>query len=80
MAKPNKCRSVRNDEIFNLHLGSGASTWVSIPCLLQDMSHTSWFHPPKQLTAKNKEPRNAIQLSTNPIILTSLAYIHRTQG
>ena len=27
----NKCGSVSNDEIFNLHLGSGAGPWVSIP-------------------------------------------------
>ena len=33
-------------KIFNLHLGSGASPWVSIPCLLQDTSHIYWFHPP----------------------------------
>ena len=35
MRQSNKCGSVRNDEIFNLHLGSGAGAWVSIPCLLQ---------------------------------------------
>ena len=39
MRQSNKCGSVRNDEIFNLHLGSGAGPWVSIPCLLQDTSH-----------------------------------------
>ena len=50
----NKCGSVRNDEIFNLHLRSGAGPWVSIPCLLQDTSHIYWFHPPKQLTRKNQ--------------------------
>ena len=36
MRQSNKCGSVRNDEIFNLHLGSGAGPWVSIPCLLQE--------------------------------------------
>ena len=50
----NKCGSVRNDEIFNLHLRSGAGPWVSIPCLLQDPSHIYWFHPPIQLTRKNQ--------------------------
>ena len=50
----NKCGSVMNNEIFNLHLGSGAVTWVSIPCLLQDSSHIYWFHPPKQLITKKQ--------------------------
>ena len=50
----NKCGSVRNDEIFNLHLGSGAVPWVSIPCLAQDTSHIYWFHPPKQLITKKQ--------------------------
>ena len=36
---PNGCGSVRNDDIFNLHLGSGAGHRVIIPCLLQDTSH-----------------------------------------
>ena len=54
MRQSNKCGSVRNDEIFNLHLGSGASPWVSIPCLLQDTSHIDWFHPPKQLARKKQ--------------------------
>ena len=52
MRQSNKCESARNDEIFNLHLGSGAGPWVNIPCLLQDTSHIYWFHPPKQLTTK----------------------------
>ena len=30
MRQSNKCGSVRNDEIFNLHLGSGSGPWVSI--------------------------------------------------
>ena len=54
MRECNKCGSIRNDEIFNLHLGSGLGPWVSIPCLLQDTSHIYWFHPPKQLTRKNQ--------------------------
>ena len=56
MRQSNKCGSVRNNEIFNLHLESGAGPWVSIPCLLQDSSHIYWFHPPKNLTRKSKEP------------------------
>ena len=54
MRQSNKCGSVKNDEIFNLHLGSGAGPWVSIPCLLQDTSHIYWFHPPKQLITKKQ--------------------------
>ena len=60
MRQSNKCGSVRNDEIFNLHFGSGEGPWISISCLLQDTSHIYWFHPPKQLTrkkAKNPEMR-----------------------
>ena len=74
MRQSNKCGSVRNDEIFNLHLGSGAGPWVSIPCLLQDTSHIYWFHPPKQIARKNKEPRNEIQLPTNHIVLPWSTY------
>ena len=54
MRQSNKCGSVRNDEIFNLHLGSDAGPWVTIPYLLQDTSHIYWFHPPKQLTRKKQ--------------------------
>ena len=38
MRQSNQCGSVRNDEMFNLHLGDGVGPWVSIPCLLQDTS------------------------------------------
>ena len=75
MRQSNKCGSVRNDEIFNLHLGSGAGPWVSIPCLLQDTSHIYWFHPPNQIARKNKEPRNEIQLPTNRIVQPALRYV-----
>ena len=54
MRQSNKCGSVRNNEIFNLHLESGAGPWVSILCLLQDSSHIYWFHPPKNLTRKKQ--------------------------
>ena len=60
----NKCWSVRDDEIFNLHLESGVGPQVSIPCLLQGTSHICWFHLPKQFTRKNKEPRNVSQLDS----------------
>ena len=54
MRQSNKCKSVRNDEIINLHLGSGAAPWVCMPCLLQDTRHIYWFHPPKQSTRKKQ--------------------------
>ena len=54
MRQSNKCESVRNDEILNLHLGSGVGSSVGIPCLLQDTSHIYWFHPPKQLIRKKQ--------------------------
>ena len=54
MRQSNKCGSVRNDEIFNLHLGSRVGSTVSIPCLLEDTSHINWFHPPKLLTRKKQ--------------------------
>ena len=69
MRQSNKCGSVRNDEIFNLHLGSGAGPWVSIPCLLQDTSHIYWFHLPKQLTrdsTPNRLNHTALALQPKP--------------
>ena len=73
----NKCKSVRNDEIFNLHLASGMGPWVRIFCLLQDTSYICWFHPPKQLTRKkqrtqkwdstpNKSYRAALEHNADP--------------
>ena len=47
--------------IINLHLGSGASPWVSILCLLQETSHIYWFHLSKTINqekAKNPEMRS----------------------
>ena len=79
MRQSNKCGNVRNDEIFNLHLGSGAGSWVSIPCLLQDTSHIYWFHPPKQLTRK-KQRTQKWDSTPNKSYCTALVYIHRTQG
>ena len=39
MRQSNKYGSVMIGEIFNLYLGSVARPCVSVPCLLQDMSH-----------------------------------------
>ena len=58
MRQSNKCGSVKNDEISNLHVKSGArsgaSPCVNVPCLLQDTSNIYSFHPPKQLTRKRR--------------------------
>ena len=78
MKQSDKCGSVRND-IFNLHLGSGAGPWASIPCLLQDTSHIYWFHPPKQLTRKKQKIQKR-DSTLNKSYRTALAYVHRTQG
>ena len=69
MRQSSKCESVRKDEIFNLHLGSGAGPWGRIPCLVQESSPIYWFHPPKQVAWKKKEPRNEIQLPIDRIVL-----------
>ena len=39
MRQSDKCGRVTNDDVFNLHLGSGVGPGVSIPCLLQDTNH-----------------------------------------
>ena len=79
MRQYNKCGSVQNDEIFNLHLGSGTSPRVSIRCLLQDTNHIYWFHRPKQLTRK-KTTTQKWDSTSNKWNPTALAYILRTQG
>ena len=75
----NKCGSVRNDEPFNLHMGSGAGPWVSIPCFLQDTSHIYWFHPSKQLTRK-KQGTQKWDPTPNKSYHTTSLYVRRTQG
>ena len=75
MRECNKCGSIRNDEIFNLHLGSGMGPSVSIPCLLQNTNHIYWFHPLKQLTTKKQRTQNETQLPTNRIVLPQSMYL-----
>ena len=77
MRQSHKCVSVRNDEVFNLNLGSGAGPWVSIPCLLQDTSHIYWFHLLKRLTRK-KQRIQKWDPTPNKSYRTALAYIHKT--
>ena len=72
MRQSNKCGSVRNNEIFNLHLGSGAGSWLSIPCLLQDTSHIYWFYPPKQ-PAKRKQRIQKWNSTPNKLYHTAFA-------
>ena len=79
MRQSNKSVSVRNDEIFNLYLGSRADPWVSFPSLLQNTGHIYWFHVPKQISRENKRKQKWDQ---TPIKLyrTVLVNIHRTQS
>ena len=79
MRQPNKCGSVRNDEIFNLDLGSGVGPWVSIPCLVQDTSQIYWFHPCKQLP-RRKQRTKKWDSTPNKLYCAALVYVHRTQG
>ena len=79
MRQSDKCGSVRNDDIFNLHLGSGAGPWVSIPCILQDTSHIYWFHLPKQLTRK-KTKNPEMRLNSQQIVLYCLGLCTQNPG
>ena len=76
----NKCGSIRKDEIFNLHLGSGGGPWVSIPWLLQDTSNIYWFHPPKQLTKKKKQRTQKWDSTPKKLYHTAFIYVYRSQG
>ena len=69
--------SVRNDDIFNLHLGSGVGPLVSIICLLQETSHIYWLHPPKQ-SSKQKQKILKKDLTPNKFYCIGLAYMCRT--
>ena len=55
MRQSNGYGYLKNDDIFNLHLGSGAGPWSSISCLLQDTTYIHWFHPPKQSSKKKQK-------------------------
>ena len=74
MRQSNKCGSVRNDEIIDLHLGSGAGPWVSITCLLQDTSHIYWLNPPKQLTRKKERTQKWDSTSNKSYCTASSTY------
>ena len=50
----------RNDGKFYLYKGSGTCSWVSTPCLLQDISHIHWFLPLKQSTRKKRRIKKMI--------------------
>ena len=67
MRQSDICGSVRNDEIFNLHLGSG-----DLPLSLHSLPPAR--HQPLKQPEKSKEQRNQIQLPTNHIILPSSTY------
>ena len=79
MKQSNKYGSVRNDEILNLHLGSGAGPWDNIPGLLQGTSHIYWFHHAKELNRK-KQRTQKWGSTPNKSYCTGLVYVHRTHG
>ena len=80
MRQSTKCGSVKNDEIFNLRLGSGASPWISISCLLQDTIYVYWFHPLKQLIRKKQRTEKWHSIPNKLYRTgTALAYVHRTK-
>ena len=56
-------------KLFNLHFGSVAGTWVTIPCLLQDTCHIHWLQPPNQSTKKRQL---TLKKDQNPNILYCL--------
>ena len=56
MRECNKCGSIRNDEIFNLHLGSGVGPWVSIP--LPPARHQPHLLIPSAQTINQNKPKN----------------------
>ena len=79
MRESDKCPSVRNDEILNLHLSSSVGPKVSINCLLKDTSDIYWFHPTKRLTRKNERTQKR-NYASNKSYRTALVYINRIQG
>ena len=79
MRQSNKCESVKNEEIINLHLGSGAGPWISIPCLLQHTSQIYWFNPLKIINQeKTKNPE--MTFSFQQIVLYCLGLCTQNPG
>ena len=74
MRQCNGCGSVRNDEIFNLHLGSGAGPWVRIPRILLHSRHIHWLHLPKQWTKKKQ--KNPQKISNSQLITLYCLGLH----
>ena len=79
MRQSNKCGSVGNHAIFNLHFGSGVGPSVSTPCLLKDISHIFWFHSHKELTKKSQRTQKW-DSSVKKCYCTVLVYVKRPQG
>ena len=69
MRQTNKCGSVWNDEIINLHSESGAGPWVSSPASCKTPVKFIDSIRPNNQPGKNKESRNETQLPTNCIVL-----------
>ena len=57
MRQPNKCESARNDEIINLHLGSGAGPESASPASCKTTAtFTDSIHPKQSTRKKTKNP------------------------
>ena len=79
MIQSDKCGSVWNHEILNLHMGYGLGPSVSIYCVLQDTSHIYWLDPSKQSTRK-KERTQKRDSAPNKSYRTGLVFVNRTQS
>ena len=79
MRLSNGCVTVRNDNIFNLHLESSTGPWFRILCLLQDTSHVHWLHTPKQSSKKKQKILKKDQ-TPNKSYRIPLAYVHKIWG
>ena len=74
MRQSNKCGSVRNEEIFNLHLRSGA-----IP--LPPAKHQPHLLIPSAQKINQKKAKNQeMRFNSEKLYCTALAYLHKTQS
>ena len=71
MRQSNWCESIRNDEIYNLHLESAVGPWVSISCPLQDTRDIHWQYMPKQ-SAKMEQKKCGKRSNSQETILFCL--------
>ena len=74
MTQSNKCGSVRNDEIINLHLDLVRALESASPASCKTPATFIDSIRPNNQPGKNKESRNEIQLSANRIVLPWSTY------